>query len=290
MAIFLQHLINGISLGSVYALLAVGLTLIFGVSRIGNFAHGDFFMVGAYALFVFFRQTALPYGVASVVAIAAVTALALIANRLIFQPILPRRGPLTLFVAAMGLSIVLETLVIAIWGATPRDVTTALAYTRVTVGPLTTTAQRLLAIGGAVAAFLFLQALLYRTRTGRAIRAVAQNREAAIVAGIEVDRILAIVFGLSGVLAGLAAILTSPIYTVFPLMGLTLVLKAFAVIIVGGLGSVPGALVAALLLGLVESLAAGYISTSIQDTLAFVAMVATLLVRPQGLFRGTTLT
>jgi len=289
MSILIQHLINGLSLGSVYALLAVGLTLIFGVGRIGNFAHGDFFMIGAFVLFVGFRQLALPYWPAALVAVAGVTVLALVANRLIFQPILPRRGPLTLFVAAMGLSIVLESLALAIWGATPRDVTTALAYTRLTLGGVTTTAQRLLAIGGAGAAFLFLQLLLYRTRIGRAIRAVSQNREAAIVVGIEVDRVLAIVFALSGTLAGIAAVLISPIYTVFPLMGLVLVLKAFAVVIVGGLGSVPGALAAALLLGVTESLAAGYISTMIQDTLAFLAMMLMLLLRPRGLFKGAAL-
>lgn len=289
MTTFLQHLINGISLGAVYALLAVGLTLIFGVGRIGNFAHGDLFMIGAYLLFVALMQLPLPYWMASLVAITGAAILAFVVYQIVFRPILPRRGPLTLFVAAMGLSIVLETLALAIWGATPRDVTSNLSNVRVELGALVTTVQRLLAIGGSILAFAGLQVLLHHTRLGRAIRAVSQNREAATVVGVDTDQVLALVFVISGGLAGLAAVLISPIYVVFPLMGLTLVLKAFAIVIVGGLGSVPGSLVGSMLLGLAESFAAGYISTSMQDTLAFVAMVATLLIRPKGLFKGVEL-
>lgn len=276
-------------MGSVYALLAVGLTLIFGVSRIGNFAHGDFFMVGAYILFVVLTQAAAPYWAGSLVAILAIALLAVATNHVVFRPILARRGPLTLFVAAMGISIVLQNLALAVWGATPRSVMTGFATARVIIGPLSTTIQRLIALGGSLFAFVALQLLLYHTRLGRSIRAVSQNREAAMVVGIDVELVLARVFALSGGLAGLAAVLISPIYVVFPLMGLTLVLKTFAVVIVGGLGSVPGALVTSLLLGLTESFAAGYISTSIQDTLAFIAMVVALLIRPRGLFKGTEL-
>lgn len=287
MDLFLQYLVNGLSLGAVYGLLAVGLTLIFGAAGIGNFAHGDFFMVGAFTLFIIYSDVGQPFWIAALGTIVAVILLSLTSYYAVFGPLLEKRGPLTLFVAAMGLSIVLQSGAIVIWGPTPRVVTTSASFTRVEVGGLTISQQRLWAIGGALVAFAALYWFLGFTRTGKSVRAVSQNRDAATVVGIDLNRVLLVTFAISGALAGAAAVFIAPIYTIFPLMGLILVLKSFAIVIMGGLGSVPGAITGAFVLGAVESLVAGYIATELQDTLAFVTMIIVLLFRPQGLFKGT---
>ncbi len=287
MQLFLQLLINGLSLGSVYALLAVGLTLIFGSAGIGNFAHGDFFMIGAFGLFILFSQMRLPDVVAGLGTILIVIVLSLLSYFFVFGPLLERRGPLTLFVAAMGLSIILQSAALAVWGPTPRTIIEGSALTRLQFASITISLQRVLALLGSLVAFVGLYWFLGFTKIGKEIRAVSQNREAATVVGINLNRVMILTFALSGGLAGLAAFFVAPIYTIFPMMGLILALKAFAIVIMGGLGSVPGAILGAFILGGVESLASGYIGTEVQDTLAFVTMVVVLLIRPQGLFKGT---
>jgi branched-chain amino acid transport system permease protein len=285
MDLFLQYLVNGLSLGSVFALLAVGLTLIFGGAGIGNFAHGDFFTFGAFGLYVLFSQMKLPLISAGVGSILFVVFISLASYFLVYNPLLKRRGPLTLFVASMGLSITLTSLALVIWGPTPQTIVSS--HIRVNIGEVTISMQRVFAILGAFVCFGILYWFLRFTKIGKEIRAVSQNREAATVVGIDVNKVFVTTFAISGALAGMAAFFVAPIYTIFPSMGLMLALKAFAIVIMGGLGSVPGAIIGAFILGIVESMTAGYIATEIQDILPFATMIVVLLIRPQGLFKGT---
>lgn len=282
MTFLLQVLLNGLSVGASYALVAVGLTLIFGAARVGNFAHGDFFMVGALTL-ALLGTGGFSYPVAALGAIVVSTLVAT-ASYAAFRPLIDRGNAITLFVAAIAVAVIIQSLVQLGWGATPRNIASPLNDVSVQFGGVRTTAQRLAGILGAGAAFAALFAFLGHTQAGRSIRAVAQNKEAAQAAGIQVDKVRLLTFAVSGVLAGWAAVLMGPIYPVYPLMGLYLVLKAFAIVIVGGLGSIRGALICALLLGVLESLASAYVGLLLEDSIAFLAMIAILLVRPSGLF------
>lgn len=287
MELFLQYLVNGLSLGSIFALLAVGLTIIFGSAGIGNFAHGDFFMFGAFGLYILYSEIGIPLAAAGIGAILFIVCISLVSYYFVFNPLLEKRGPLTLFVSSMGLSITLQSLALAIWGPTPRTIVDATSYMRLNLGEITISMQRVYAIFGAFVSFGVLYWFLGFTKIGKEIRAVSQNREAATVVGIDINRVFVATFAVSGALAGIAAFFVAPIYTIFPAMGLILVLKAFAIVIMGGLGSVPGAIIGAFILGIVESMTAGYIATEVQDTLAFVTMIVVLLIKPQGLFKGS---
>lgn len=286
MTLFGQYLVNGLSLGAIYGLMAVGLTLIFGAARIGNFAHGDFFMIGAYTLVISLDSFHLPFWLAAVLTVLSVVLLATVTYGFVFRQLLNRGNALSLFVGAIGISIVLEAGANTIFGPTPRSISLPTSLVRVAVGPFTISLQRLLAVGGALCAFAMLYWFLRSSRLGKSIRAVSQNREAAQVVGINVDVVRTATFVLSGGLAALASLLVGPIYPVYPLVGLILVLKAFAIVIMGGLGSVQGAIVGAFILGIAESLTAGYISLEMVDMLAFVTMILVLLVRPAGLFKA----
>jgi branched-chain amino acid transport system permease protein len=286
MTIFFQHVANGLSIGATYGLLAVGLTLLFGVARIGNFAHGDFFMWGGFGLYVGMATLGLPFPVAALLAITLSTAISVASYLGVFRPVANLFGDTgyTNFVAAIGLGIVLQNLARLIWGATPRSVATPLAFQRIEIWGVSLTGQRILAFGVTLLALLLLDLFIQYSRMGKTIRAVAQNREMAQVVGIDPVKVNIQVFFISGLLAGLAAVLITPIYSVFPTMGFVMTLKALSVVIVGGLGNVRGAVVAALMLGVAEALTAGYIAQEAQDLIAFGILIVVLLIKPTGLF------
>lgn len=278
-----QQVVNGLSLGSVYALIAVGLTLVFGIARVGNFAHGDFVMVSAYALLVVAGISGMPLPVIIVLPIVVGGLLALLAERVVFRKLYdapPEMG----FVAAIGMSLILQSLVLTLIGATPRNLTVEIAALRLEVGGIVLTAARGTALLGSLLALALLAAFLHRSRWGRAVRAVAQHQDAAQMVGVPIRAVRSIAMALSGLFAGWAAILIVPILGATPTMGVVLVLKAFAVVTAGGLGSVGGAVVGAYLLGLAEALVSGYLSADYRDAIAFALLVAVLLVRPHGLF------
>jgi branched-chain amino acid transport system permease protein len=282
-AFFVQLLLNGVVLGVIYALIAMGLSLIFGVLEVVNFAHGEFYMLGAMAAYFAVERLGLGYWAT----IAAVTVGALCLGWILYEALLARLGGGGFersILLTLGLSMVLQNGAVFLFTTTPKMVQSSLTYANVTIGGARIALLRLFALGVGVAAFAALHVMLHRTQVGRAMRGVAQNRDAALMVGIDPRAVsrLAVAVGIG--LSGLAGAALAPVYAVHPLMGFAFVFKAFAIIIIGGLGNVTGAAIAALALGVLESLMGGFLPQVLVDALAFGAMILVLLIRPQGLF------
>jgi len=281
--IFLQQVLNGLTLGGIYSLVALGLTLVYGILHVPNFAHGAFYMVGAFASFLLMDKLGLNYWLAMLGSAVAVAALAAVAERLVFHPLRHASG-LHPMIAAIGLLLFLEAGAQALWGADFQRMSTP--YTGIIeMGGVTAPVQRLLIIGAAFTLMLMLHLFLTRTVMGSTIIAMAQNREGASLVGIDANRVAMLTFAVSGVLAAVAATLYAPINLVYPAMGHLVITKAFVIIILGGMGSVPGAIVGGLIIGFAESFGAFYISTDYKDIIAFMALVVILSFRPQGIFK-----
>ena len=279
----LQLLLNGIVIGVIYALVAMGLSLIFGVLEIVNFAHGEFYMLGAMLAYFLAMHTRLGFGLTVLV----VTAVAVALGYILYEALLGSlqgEGFERSILLTLGLSMVLQNGAVFLFTTTPRMMQTRYGYSNVIVGDLRVPVVRLLALGLGLLAFAALYLILYRTRTGKAMRGVAQNREAALMVGIDPRAVsrMAVAIGIG--LSGLAGAALAPVYAVHPLMGFSFVFKAFAIIIIGGLGNVAGAAIAAVGLGVLESFVGGFFPLVMVDALAFTSMIAILLLRPQGLF------
>lgn len=282
MDLFFQQLLNGLTIGGVYSLVALGLTLVYGILHVPNFAHGALYMAGAFVAFYFMESLGLNYWLAMLGSAAVVAVLSMLAERLVFHK-LRNAPPLHDMIAAIGILLFLEAGAQAIWGADFHRMQSPYGQL-VEIFGLTTVAQRLLIIAGAVVLVAVLHLFLTRTTTGLTIIAMAQNRDGAALVGIDATRVTLLVFAISGALAAVAAVLYSPINLVYPAMGHLVITKAFVIIILGGMGSFPGAIVGGLIIGLAEAFGGFYFSTDYKDLIAFVLLVVILSVRPQGLF------
>jgi branched-chain amino acid transport system permease protein len=279
----LQHIANGLIQGSLYALVAVGLTLVYGVLEVVNFAHGELYMLAAFALYMAFAFLKLPYVLAVGLTMLVMMGLGLVVSRTAIVPHL-RRSFETTVLATLAASIILQNGARFVFTATPRQVIVPLEDVILSLGSVIVTGQRLLVVVIAVLSFFGLQLYVRHTRMGKAMRAVSQNKEACRMVGIDVRRIASFTMILGAALCALAGSVVAPLYDIFPAMGTTVVFKSFAVVIMGGMGNVPGATIAALLLGVGESLAGGYVSLAAKDGLGFSLMILVLLIRPDGLF------
>jgi len=274
---------QGLIIGSGYALIAVGLTMIFGLMNLANFAHGEFYMLGAYFAFSAISVLRLNYFVAVAVAIAATMLLGFVLDRLIFRRL--RREPImSATMATIGLSILLQYLAQMIWGAYPLSIKSPFPPEPLALGPVVVPVNRLFIIAVTILVIVLFHWLLKSTRLGKAIRATFQNKESAALVGIEIERIYTTVFTIGAGLAGISGALLGSIVTLFPTMGGFATLKAFIVVIVGGLGSFPGAIVSGLLLGVAEALGSGFVSSAYKDGVGFIVVIIVLLAAPHGLF------
>ncbi|GAA5513533.1 high-affinity branched-chain amino acid transport system permease protein LivH [Deinococcus carri] len=286
MTIFLQQLFNALALGGVYALVALGLTLVYGVMRVPNFAHGGLYMLGAYFTFAILTGLGVPYVVALLLAALGVALLAALLERVVFYPL--RNAPhVHAMIAAIGVLFFLEAAVQRIWGADFKQIPEPLPGI-LNAGGVIITWQRLLVIAASLLVMLGLNYFLKRTLTGATIEAMAQNREGARLVGINVNRVGMLTFAISGALAAVAAALIAPLISVGPSMGEVMNLKVFAIIILGGMGSVPGAIVGAFLLAFAEIFGGFYINFDFADVIGFAVLVLVLAIRPEGLFRRGT--
>ncbi|MGA3399454.1 MAG: branched-chain amino acid ABC transporter permease [Acetobacteraceae bacterium] len=279
----LQLLLNGLVIGVIYALIAMGLSLIFGLLGIVNFAHGEFYMLGA--MLSFFAVTDLHFGYWTT--ILAVTLVACAVGLLFYHLFLASLRPADFersILLTLGISMVLQNGGIFLWTVTPRMVPTPWSYTAVTLGDLQLPLLRLFTLGIATAAFLALYVLLSHTLVGKAMRGLSQSRDAAAMVGIDHRRVarLAVIIGIG--LSGLAGATLAPVYSVQPTMGAAFVFKAFAIVIIGGLGNIMGAAIAAVMLGVLESLIGGFFPLTLADSAGFIAMILVLLFKPEGLF------
>ena len=282
MSLLLQQSVNGVALGSTYALVALGLTLVYGVLGIPNFAHGALYTVGAYLTWVLVSALGVPYAVGLAASVIAVGLLGTAMERLAFRP-LDGGSAVRQMIVALGLLFFIEGGVDAIWGAEFRLLAPPLEGV-ITLAGANLTRQRLLVVAGAMAVMVLLHLFLEGTAAGRTVRATAQNAEGARLVGIDTRRVATLTFAISGALAALAGGLVAPILLISPHMGEVIILKASAIVVLGGMGSVPGAIVGAYFLGMAETLAGSYIAFAFSELIAFALLVIVLAVRPQGLF------
>ena len=293
---FIQELVNGLTQGGLYALVALGYSMVYGVLKLLNFAHGDLYMVGAFVgYFVlqwFGGATALAVPVPIVllamflVAGGGVGALGVAIERFAYRPLrdAPRIAPL---ITALGVSFLLENTMLLLFGASFRDYNTSAFIpfsTGIHIGPLDISIVRIMVIALSVALMVGLQLLVNRTRLGKQMRAVAADREAAEMLGINVDYTISATFFLGSALAGVAGVMAGLVFNqIYTLMGFIIGLKAFTAAVVGGIGSIPGAMLGGFLIGLAEAFITGYISSTYTNLIVFAILIIFMIVRPRGL-------
>jgi branched-chain amino acid transport system permease protein len=278
----LEQTINGLMAGSVYVLVALGMVLIYGVMHVLNFAHGVLLMVGGYLCHFFFTRVTGSYLLSILLSLAALALLGVVLERAVFRPL---RGNLrNQVIASLGLILAIEHLVIALWGPNALQMRVPATEALVPIGQLRFPLQHLLVIGITLAIVAALFVFLKRTKLGTAIRATSQDRQAAMVVGIPVQRVDWMTFALGTALAGLGGALIGPLFLVFPQMGDAPMVKGLAGILLGGMGSVPGAVVGGFIIGITEALSTLFLPTDYRDSVAFAVMVLILLAWPRGLF------
>jgi len=281
----LQQIINGLSLGSVYALIAVGYSLVYSILLFSNFAHGGFLIIGGYICYFMLRSVGANIWLAGAAAMVGAGVSAILTERVAYKPIREKTNiTLYLLIASMGMSIVIENVFVILAGGRFRALPPVIPTSPVNVfGVATTSMFDILSLVTAVIFLSCLQLFLTRTKWGLAIRAAAYDLRVAGLMGVNVNRLVSIVFFVAGVLAAVGGIFLSARYTLYPQLGL-ITIKAFIAAVIGGLGSLPGAVVGSLILGLAEMLTAGFISSQMRDLVVFLLLIITLLIRPSGLF------
>jgi branched-chain amino acid transport system permease protein len=280
---FLQLTINGLLQGGIYSLISIGLTLIFGVTRIVNFAHGEFLMLAMYATFFLFHFVGVDPYLSILIVTPLLFVLGICSERLVIHPILNAPSFMQIF-ATVGLSVALQNAALFFWTADYRSVKTTYAGMMVPAGEFLISFARLMAFLAAIVISYGVFLYLKKTYTGKAIRAVAQNRTAATLMGINIRQIYLFTFGLGTALVGIAGALLMPIYYVFPTVGGLFVLTAFVVVVLGGLGNLTGAFIGGLVIGLVESYSGFYGATQLKEAVYFVIFILVLLLKPSGFY------
>jgi len=278
---FVQSMANGIVLGSIYAMVAVGLALAFGVMQMANFAHGEFFMLGAYVVYILYALGGMPFPAAVIMAFPIVALFGLMTERLIFRP--TRGNVLAGFMATAGVAFILQVLVGQAWGVgLMRSVPTPYMGSA-DIGGAFVSLQRLIVIPATAAMVGGLWIFLRRARAGKALRACAQDAEAAQLQGVSLNRMTALAMALSGGFAGVAGALMAPIAPVTPYMGHSFVVTAFIVVIVGGMASIEGALLASFLLGFIHTFVTTFFDAVTSSMVGVLFMALVLVVKPTGL-------
>lgn len=283
MDFFLQTLISGVLLGGVYALVAVGLNLIFGVVRMINFAHGEFVMIGMYLTFWLWYGLGMDPYLSLIIVIPAMFVFGMLFQRGIIQPIEKTSANMKIF-ATVGLSLLLQNLALFLWGGQHRSVTTSYSTSTLTFGAINISIPRLIAFLAALLLVGVLFWLMERTMAGNVLRAIAEDRDTARLIGIPVRNFYLIATGLSAVLAGAAGTLLVPFQSANPMYGAYMTLIAFMVVVIGGLGSMIGSLIGGVLLGVIETFAGSYIAPALQQVVLFAIFIVVIMFRPQGLF------
>jgi branched-chain amino acid transport system permease protein len=281
--IVIQLLINGLALGAIYAMIGLGIALIYRAVQAVNFAQGEFVVLGGFLGITLLTKLNLPIALALVGGVVMTALLGYLFQRLVYLP-LSRSSVITVVVATMGVSIFLRDTVRLIWGATPQSFPELLGQRVISIYDLYIVPQNLVVIVVALSLFVLQYFLFEHTFLGKQLQAVAYDKGTAALMGIRVNRLIAFTFIYSSALAALAGILIAPITYIWSTMGSSLVQKAFVSTIVGGFGSVQGAILGGLFVGMVEALAAGFISSVYRDAFAFAVLIIVLIVRPTGFF------
>ena len=281
---FLAYLVSGISLGSIYAIIALGYTMVYGIAKMLNFAHGDVIMVGAYISFIAANYWGLPVPLSILVAMLVCTVLGIVIEGLAYRPL--RSAPsLAVLITAIGVSYFLQNSALLIWGANPKVYTPVVSGTlRLFDGQLSVSYVSLVTVVACIIIMIALTLFTGHTKMGKAMRACSEDKGAAQLMGINVNFTISLTFAIGSALAAIAGVLLcsfSP--TLMPTTGSMPGIKAFTAAVFGGIGSIPGAFLGGILLGVIESLARGYISTQLSNSIVFAVLIVILLVRPAGL-------
>jgi branched-chain amino acid transport system permease protein len=279
----LQQIINGISLGSIYALIALGYTMVYGILRLINFAHGDIFMVGAFIGYFALGSWNLPFALGLVIAMIGASVLGIIIERFAYRPL--RTAPrISLLITAIGVSFLLENLMVLIVGASPRSFPQSIPVDIYNIGGLILTNRQIIILLISILLMILLQFIVMRTKIGKAMRAVSQDKEMALMLGINIDSVIAFTFALGSALAAAGGVLVGLYFNkIEPYMGVMPGLKAFVAAVLGGIGIIPGAMLGGFILGIAEILVSAFISSTVRDAVAFIILIIILLVRPSGL-------
>ena len=278
-----QQIVNGLTMGCFYALMAIGLTIIFGLMDVINFAHGEFYMLSGFLTLFFVAILKINWFLSVLMAVAVVFFFGQMCEKLILKP-LRDASLLNKALSMIGLSFFLKNLIIASVGARSHDVVFPQEGLRLRFGSVSMTYEQVWLMGMTFLVLILLYVLLYWTKRGKAMRATFQNKEAAALMGVDIDKMYSWTFGLGCLLAAVAGSMLGTLYMVYPAMGDIVIIKSFIVAIMGGMGSIPGAICGGFTLGIVESLAAGYISSEYKDVVGFLIVIVLLLARPKGMF------
>ena len=282
---FLSFLINGISLGSVYAIIALGYTMVYGIAKMLNFAHGDVIMVGAFISFCATQYWGLPPILSVVCAMAVCTLLGVTIERLAYKP-LRQATSLAVLITAIGMSYLLQNLALLIWGANPKVFTSVVSLPSLSLfdRQLIISGETIVTVLANIVIMVVLTLFTSRSKLGKAMRAVSEDRGAAELMGINVNFTISMTFAIGSALAAIAGVLLCSTYpTLMPTTGSMPGIKAFTAAVFGGIGSIPGAMIGGVLLGVIEILGKAYISTELGDALVFAVLIIVLLVKPTGL-------
>lgn len=284
--VFLSNLINGLSLGSVYAIIALGYTMVYGISKMLNFAHGDVIMVGAYMSFVMTSYMHLPAIVSVIVAIIICTVLGITIEGLAYKP-LRGTGSLAVLITAIGVSYFLQNVALLIWGSAPKVFTSVVKGVpgiSLFNGELTITPESIVTVVACLVIMTCLTLFINGTKMGKAMRAVSQDNDTARLMGINVNRTISMTFAIGSGLAAIAGVLLCSSYpALMPTTGAMPGIKAFTAAVFGGIGSIPGAMLGGFLLGIIEIFGRAYVSSELSDAIVFGVLIIVLLVKPTGL-------
>ena len=282
---FLSYLLNGISLGSVYAIIALGYSMVYGIAKMLNFAHGDVIMIGAYMSFCAIQYWSLPPMLAILLAIVVCTMLGILIERMAYKP-LRQATSLSVLITAIGVSWLLQNIALLIWGANPKSYQSLVNFGSLTLfgGQLHITSETFITIAANIIIMIALTLFTTKTKMGKAMRAVSEDKGAAELMGSNVNATISMTFAIGSGLAASAGVLLCSAYPVLmPTTGSMPGIKAFTAAVFGGIGSIPGALIGGILLGLIEILGKAYVSTELGDALVFAVLIIVLLVKPTGL-------
>lgn len=280
---FIEQLINGLNLGSIYALMALGYTMVYGIAKMLNFAHGDIIMVGAYTLSLVMTNLGMPPIIAILASVVVCSALGVTIEKIAYKP-LRNASPLTVLITAIGVSYFLQSVALLLFGSNKHKVDSAITMSGVKIGALELTGESIITLGVTTVMMIGLTLFIKKTKMGKAMLAVSEDKGAAQLMGINVNQTISITFAIGSALAAVAGVLFVSSYGfVGPYTGSLPGIKAFVAAVLGGIGSIPGAMLGGIILGIIESLSKAYISTDLSDAIVFGVLIVVLLVKPSGL-------
>lgn len=280
---FLSNIISGLSLGSIYALIALGYTMVYGIAKMLNFAHGDIIMVGAFTIIVSVNTIGLPAGVGILLSIILCTAIGVFTEKVAYKP-LRTASPLAVLITAIGVSYLLQSIALLIFGSNQKSFPQVINVKPVHIGELTINGESIATLLVTFVIMVGLNLFISKTKMGKSMRAVSEDKQAAELMGISVNKTISITFAIGSGLAAVAGLFFGSTYGfIGPYTGAMPGIKAFVAAVFGGIGSVPGAMIGGILLGVIESFSKAYISTELSDAIVFGVLIVVLLVRPTGL-------